>query len=403
MGLGSAPCSLLLLLLLLPAQLAHPGASVPSSSLQETGSPGEQEEDEEEGARMRAEALRALLQVLGLDAPPPTPALKRQPPQYMLDLYRTVATADGLTRSPHLLPGDTVRSFWDTPPSDELHFHFVLSAMAPSEQILSAQLHLFRLPGSPVPPTQRGSLCQVSVFQVLEEEEEELATVAGSESGARLRLLAVRLVPVHGTGWEVFPITEAVRAWTERAASNRGLLVTLQSPGGTALEPRPLRFASGHLHHHSKRPMLVLFTDNSRRAPPPIFPQFPASMFPGLIPGPNHTRLARSLSPFRPCQRLPLYVDFEEIGWMGWIISPHGYNAYQCRGSCPFPLGQNMQPTNHATVQSIISALRLVPAVSSPCCVPRQLASISLLYFDEAENVVLKHYEGMVARECGCH
>ncbi|XP_028907038.1 bone morphogenetic protein 2 isoform X3 [Ornithorhynchus anatinus] len=354
MGLGSAPCSLLLLLLLLPAQLAHPGASVPSSSLQETGSPGEQEEDEEEGARMRAEALRALLQVLGLDAPPPTPALKRQPPQYMLDLYRTVATADGLTRSPHLLPGDTVRSFWDTPPSDELHFHFVLSAMAPSEQILSAQLHLFRLPGSPVPPTQRGSLCQV-------------------------------------------------RAWTERAASNRGLLVTLQSPGGTALEPRPLRFASGHLHHHSKRPMLVLFTDNSRRAPPPIFPQFPASMFPGLIPGPNHTRLARSLSPFRPCQRLPLYVDFEEIGWMGWIISPHGYNAYQCRGSCPFPLGQNMQPTNHATVQSIISALRLVPAVSSPCCVPRQLASISLLYFDEAENVVLKHYEGMVARECGCH
>ncbi|XP_028907036.1 bone morphogenetic protein 2 isoform X2 [Ornithorhynchus anatinus] len=288
-------------------------------------------------------------------------------------------------------------------PSDELHFHFVLSAMAPSEQILSAQLHLFRLPGSPVPPTQRGSLCQVSVFQVLEEEEEELATVAGSESGARLRLLAVRLVPVHGTGWEVFPITEAVRAWTERAASNRGLLVTLQSPGGTALEPRPLRFASGHLHHHSKRPMLVLFTDNSRRAPPPIFPQFPASMFPGLIPGPNHTRLARSLSPFRPCQRLPLYVDFEEIGWMGWIISPHGYNAYQCRGSCPFPLGQNMQPTNHATVQSIISALRLVPAVSSPCCVPRQLASISLLYFDEAENVVLKHYEGMVARECGCH
>lgn len=104
-----------------------------------------------------------------------------------------------------------------------------------------------------------------------------------------------------------------------------------------------------------------------------------------------------------PCQRLPLYVDFEEIGWSGWIVSPRGYNAYHCKGSCPFPLGQNMRPTNHATVQSIINALKLTKGIETPCCVPDKLFSINLLYFDDDENVVLKQYDDMVAGSCGCH
>jgi len=112
-----------------------------------------------------------------------------------------------------------------------------------------------------------------------------------------------------------------------------------------------------------------------------------------------------------------MYVDFEKIGWAGWIISPKGYNAYQCRGVCPFPLGQNQHPSNHATVQSIVHALRIggggggnglddrsrsVP-VDTPCCVPNKLYSISLLYFDDEENVILKQYDEMVALNCGCH
>lgn len=103
------------------------------------------------------------------------------------------------------------------------------------------------------------------------------------------------------------------------------------------------------------------------------------------------------------CQRQPLYVDFEEIGWSGWIVSPRGYNAYHCKGTCPFPLGQNMRPTNHATVQSIINALNLIKGVETPCCVPDKLFSINLLYFDDEENVVLKQYNDMVAGSCGCH
>lgn len=105
----------------------------------------------------------------------------------------------------------------------------------------------------------------------------------------------------------------------------------------------------------------------------------------------------------RTCNRRKMNVDFDEIGWSGWIISPRGYNAYHCKGACPFPLGQSQRPTNHATVQSIVHALRVAKGVSTPCCVPNKLYSISLLYFDESENVILKQYDDMVAASCGCH
>lgn len=105
----------------------------------------------------------------------------------------------------------------------------------------------------------------------------------------------------------------------------------------------------------------------------------------------------------RTCSRNDLYVDFEKIGWSGWIISPKGYDAHHCKGECPFPLGQNQEPTNHATVQSIVHALRIGNNVATPCCVPNKLYSISLLYFDDDENVILKQYDDMVAVSCGCH
>lgn len=231
--------------------------------------------------------------------------------------------------------------------------------------------------------------------------------------------------------------------------SNLGLLVTVRTLAGIQVDMRTVRFASGQNHHHSKQPMLVLFTDDGRRVTSPegalkgkeqncdsqsvLFftlwkylgaetglcnsDSFSSPGSDDLLTGPKLPlpsrtlpghRSARSLDydedPDRkPCQRLPLYVDFEEIGWSGWIVSPRGYNAYHCKGSCPFPLGQNMKPTNHATVQSIINALKLTKGIETPCCVPDKLFSINLLYFDDDENVVLKQYDDMVAGSCGCH
>lgn len=100
------------------------------------------------------------------------------------------------------------------------------------------------------------------------------------------------------------------------------------------------------------------------------------------------------------CSLHSLFVSFEAIGWSSWIISPKGYNAHYCEGPCLFPLGKTA--TNHATVQSIINELNLSPGLGRPCCVPSKLLPISLLYYDDDDNVVLKQYVDMVAESCGC-
>lgn len=107
--------------------------------------------------------------------------------------------------------------------------------------------------------------------------------------------------------------------------------------------------------------------------------------------------------PLAPCHRRSFYVDFQKIGWSSWIIAPRGYNAYHCQGSCPFPLSESLRATNHAMVQSIVHTLRLSRGMEDPCCVPDGLDAISLLFYDDEENVVLKPYQDMVAVSCGCH
>lgn len=38
------------------------------------------------------------------------------------------------------------------------------------------------------------------------------------------------------------------------------------------------------------------------------------------------------------CSRRKLVVDFADISWGEWIISPKSFEAHYCAGSCPFPL-----------------------------------------------------------------
>lgn len=77
---------------------------------------GYQENDyftsEDEPEEVRSAAIKRLLEVFGMEDPPAVHGHK-QPPQYMLDLYNTVADVDGVTKDPNLLEGNTVRSFFD--------------------------------------------------------------------------------------------------------------------------------------------------------------------------------------------------------------------------------------------------------------------------------------------------
>ena len=210
-----------------------------------------------------------------------------------------------------------------------------------------------------------------------------------------------------GPEWTTFVVTRAVARWRRRPERNLGFVVvwtwvdrsstvgrqrahlvtygtdamasspadlararrTLRPPGTAAAggEPRRRRHAkrSGRSRARSRR-------------------------------GRRHRRRRRNL-----CRRRPLYVDFGEIGWDDWIVAPPGYEAFYCAGDCPFYLPDHLNTTNHAIVQSLVHSVdsRVAPR---PCCVPTQLSSMSMLYVDNDDNVVLKNYQEMVVDACGC-
>uniref|UniRef100_A0A8C4QYH2 Bone morphogenetic protein 6 n=1 Tax=Eptatretus burgeri TaxID=7764 RepID=A0A8C4QYH2_EPTBU len=102
------------------------------------------------------------------------------------------------------------------------------------------------------------------------------------------------------------------------------------------------------------------------------------------------------------CKIRQMYVSFQNLSWQDWIIAPEGYSAYYCDGECTFPLGAHMNATNHAIVQTLVH-MRKPHKVPKPCCAPTKLNAISILYFDNNSNVILKKYRNMVVRSCGCH
>ena len=130
----------------------------------------------------------------------------------------------------------------------------------------------------------------------------------------------------------------------------------------------------------------------------------------------------------RSCQIQTLYVSFRDLEWhvssahfvtdrgsfciwlsvtavcsvQDWIIAPNGYDAFYCSGECNFPLNAHMNATNHAIVQTLVHLMN-PSQVPKPCCAPTKLSPISVLYFLDESNVILKKYKNMVVKSCGCH
>lgn len=107
------------------------------------------------------------------------------------------------------------------------------------------------------------------------------------------------------------------------------------------------------------------------------------------------------VTPSNICRARSLYIDFKDVGWQDWIIAPQGYMANYCHGECPFPLTEILNGTNHAILQTLVHSLD-PHSTPQPCCVPIRLSPISMLYYDNNDNVVLRHYQDMVVNECGC-
>ncbi len=233
-----------------------------------------------------------------------------------------------------------------------------------------------------------------------------------------------RVVSSNENGWLVFNITNLVKIWKQVAGSNNGLLVHCETETGKKMSiqdaglvdfkgpPDEIPFLVSYFKTPKTEDILVEQVQNNDPRHKKL--RRKTRSVPSLLQtylGRNNRKqsqgLFNSASRFKRnnndrCRRHGLYVSFTDLGWADWIIAPEGYPAYYCHGDCPFPLGAHMNATNHAIVQTLVH-LMAHTTIPQPCCAPVDLTAITVLFLDDQSNVVLKKYQNMVVKNCGCH
>ncbi|XP_077436418.1 protein DVR-1 [Vanacampus margaritifer] len=260
------------------------------------------------------------------------------------------------------------------------HLFFNVAALESLEVLSLAQLHVHFLwssgprgSGSSATLLQSSPSISAVLYKVVR------PTLKGADPRANRRLLLSQSVRPGPEGVSVtLDVTSLAESW-RRPARNYGLLLELRPLDSDldqswAAPPVQASLVAVSLHPQQCRSRQRRSVENALQAP---------------------------VSPSNICKARRLYVDFKDVGWQDWIIAPQGYVANYCHGECPFPLSDSLNSTNHAILQTLVHSLD-PGSTPQPCCVPVRFSPISMLYYDNNDNVVLRHYQDMVVDECGC-
>uniref|UniRef100_A0A8D1C041 TGF-beta family profile domain-containing protein n=1 Tax=Sus scrofa TaxID=9823 RepID=A0A8D1C041_PIG len=216
-------------------------------------------------------------------------------------------------------------------------------------------------------------------------------------------------VSLGASGDSEWPALGGVPAVSRAGPRPRVTALSALSVSGRSVDPG-LAGLLGRQAPRSKQPFVVTFFRASpgpvrapravrplRRRPPKRSNELPPpNKLPGIFDD-VHGSHGRQV-----CRRHELYVSFQDLGWLDWVIAPQGYSAYYCEGECSFPLDSCMNATNHAILQSLVHLMK-PDAVPKACCAPTKLSATSVLYYDSSNNVILRKHRNMVVRACGCH
>ncbi|XP_054214134.1 inhibin beta A chain isoform X3 [Homo sapiens] len=105
------------------------------------------------------------------------------------------------------------------------------------------------------------------------------------------------------------------------------------------------------------------------------------------------------------CCKKQFFVSFKDIGWNDWIIAPSGYHANYCEGECPSHIAgtSGSSLSFHSTVINHYRMRGHSPFANlKSCCVPTKLRPMSMLYYDDGQNIIKKDIQNMIVEECGC-
>ncbi|CAH1955234.1 unnamed protein product [Acanthoscelides obtectus] len=233
--------------------------------------------------------------------------------------------------------------------------------------------------------------------------------------GPITRLVDSKLIDTRKNSTISLDVLPAVLRWIQDPKQNHGLLITVNGIARNKTKPA---------HHIRLRRSIAQQGDStvqseSQATTSDDWPSAQPLLLTYTDDGKNMQRTGRHLADIprrrratkykgrrreekrEPCARHKMYVDFTDVGWSDWIVAPPGYDAYHCRGECSFPLAAHLNTTNHAIVQTLMNSVNPTK-VPKTCCVPTALNSISMLYVDDENKVVLKNYKEMVVMGCGC-
>ncbi|XP_076654184.1 protein 60A-like isoform X1 [Halictus rubicundus] len=273
---------------------------------------------------------------------------------------------------------------------------FDVSEVPQGEHIISAELRLYQSLGN--------------IFDYNKTYTIALHRVAQIKNGRRIKhYINSANTTTNKEGWITLNISQGLEYWVNHPKENRGLFVAVHDVDyiGHILRPDDIGIV-GVSGVPEKQPFMVGFFKHSGKQS-------------------KHNRLQRQKRdrqkkvgfstiniPNNPyigfnnprkgnlCNMKTLYISFKDLQWHDWIIAPEGYDAFYCSGECNFPLNIYMNASNHAIVQTLVHLLK-PNEVPKPCCVPTKLSPISVLYFLDDSNVVLKKYNNMVVNSCGCY
>uniref|UniRef100_A0A8C4MKK9 Growth/differentiation factor 2 n=1 Tax=Equus asinus asinus TaxID=83772 RepID=A0A8C4MKK9_EQUAS len=387
------------------------------------GGPGGEQEAGTFDLRMFLENMKVdFLRSLNLSGVPSQDKTRAEPPQYMIDLYNRYTTDKSSTPTSNIVRSFSVEDAVSVMATEDLSFQkhilFFNISIPRHEQITRAELRLHISCQSHVDSSHelKGNMV---IYDVLDG-----ADAWDASMGTKTFLVSQ---DIRDEGWETFEVSSAVKRWVraDSTKSKNKLEVTVEShrkgcdrldisvPPGSKNLPFFVVFSNDRsngtketrlelremIGHEQESVLRKLSKDGLAEADENKDEE---DVEGSIAVGSSLARRKRSAGAGNHCQKTSLRVNFEDIGWDSWIIAPKEYDAYECKGGCFFPLADDVTPTKHAIVQTLVH-LKFPMKVGKACCVPTKLSPISILYKDDMGVPTLKyHYEGMSVAECGC-
>ncbi|XP_073540442.1 dorsalin-1-like [Phyllobates terribilis] len=327
-------------------------------------------------------------------------------PQYMIDLYnryaddRTTMPVSNIIRSFNV--EDILSSFSE---ENLLQSHILLFnvTIPPHEEVTKAELKLKIYLGNT-------SLGHLSLFDVIHIEPSENLRDANSFLASK---------DVEGDESVTIDVTRAVKRWikSKMQLNKMEIFLKMKSPLETCFKTKMFAIDSDRSHP----PILIIFSDdqsdNNVKENTMDLTQimlFKQNNNLGIFSENSTTDHGEGHEPLEEgkkrskrsaerdhCTKVSLMVNFKDIGWDSFIIFPPSYDAGQCVGTCYYPLTDNLKPTKHALVQSVMHMTK-PKDVGNVCCVPTKLESLHVVYRENKQIVIKKNYEDMKVVECGC-